>query len=281
MKSRSIFKHVPIHILWLCALLLQTVGTQGDQPVFNEMPRWKGGWGLQAVHEFRTEDHYLLKDRTISRNLTESAHILHLEGVYTWDKSIRMTAKIPYVIDAERELPASSGSITQRDRGLGDITLALPLKKYFNLSRRSGSWTLAPQVLLPTSGDDSYEIYDNDWGAGLSTGYETETPEFIFGVSAGVWTFFGNDPFEASASLDLGRNFIFGNRSGHLKWENDLVYENDGSTSLTYHSGPAFYLRVTDTWHLRVSYKYDVYDRQGTPDHGRGDRFTSGIAAVF
>ncbi len=274
-------KRLLIQAFWLPSLLLWSESIRADQPVFNEMPRWKGGWGVQAVHEFRTEDRFLLKDRTIDRDLTESIHILHLEGVYTWDKSIRMTLKVPYVLDAERELPLPVGKLTQHDKGLGDITLALPLKHYFNLSRRTGSWTLAPQVSIPASGDDRYEVYDNDWGAGLSAGYETETPEWVIGVGAGVWTFFGRDPFEASASLDLGRNFIVGNQSGHLKLENDLVFENDGSTSLTYMAGPAFYLRITDTWHLRTACKYDVYDRQGTPDHGRGMRLTGGIAVVF
>ncbi len=40
----------------------------------------------------------------------------------------------------------------------GDSTLALPLKKYSNLDGRSGSWTLAPQVRVPLSGDDEYEV---------------------------------------------------------------------------------------------------------------------------
>jgi hypothetical protein len=274
-------KRALIQTLWLPTLLLGPGSTPGDQPVFNEMPRWKGGWGVQAVHEFRTEDHFLLKDRIIGRDLTETVHLLHLEGVYTWDKSLRMTIKIPYVLDAKREIPTPTGKTTQRDEGLGDITVALPLKKYFNLSRRTGSYTFAPQVRVPASGDDSYEVYDNEWGAGLDVGYETETPELIFGISAGVWTFLGKEPLEASGSLDVGRQFILGAISGSVKWENDLVYENDGSTSLTYLAGPALYVRVTDTWHLRVSYKHDFYDRQGTPDHGRGDRLTSGVAAVF
>jgi len=245
------------------------------------MPRWDGGWGIQAIYEYRHEDELLLKDRRMDNNLSESVEILHLEGVYTWDKSIRMTVKIPYVIDAERELPSPEGKITQRDEGIGDITLALPLKNYFNLSKRSGSWTLAPQLRIPTSDDDSYEVYDHEWGLGLGTGYETESYQYIFSIGAGVWTFFGKDALEASAHIDLAKNFEFENYSGHLKIENDLKFENDGSDSLTYMLGPALYLRVTDTWHLRFSYKHDVYDRQGVEDHGRGDQFTSGIASVW
>ena len=145
--------------------------------------------GVQAVYEQRSEDDLLLKNDKAGRGLEEQVDILHMEGVYTWDKSIRMTLKIPYVLDAEREVPTKGGAVeTQKDSGLGDITLALPLKKYFNLSSRSGSWTLAPQLRLPTSEDDEYEIYDNEWGFGLGVGYETETSDFLFAIGAGVWT---------------------------------------------------------------------------------------------
>ena len=254
----------------------------GDQPIFNEMPRWKNGWGVQAVYEQRSEDDLLLKNDKAGRGLEEQVDILHMEGVYTWDKSIRMTLKIPYVLDAEREVPTKGGAVeTQKDSGLGDITLALPLKKYFNLSSRSGSWTLAPQLRLPTSEDDEYEIYDNEWGFGLGVGYETETSDFLFAIGAGVWTYLNEEPVEGSVNLDLAKNWIIGKYSGHLKWENDLKWEDDGDGSLTYHSGPALYIRVTDTWHVRASYKVDVYDRQGSLDHGGGQQLTSGIAAVF
>ena len=253
-----------------------------DQPIFNEMPRWKNGWGIQAIYEHRQEDDLLLKDKKIGRGLEEQVDILHIEGVYTWDKSIRMTLKIPYVIEAKRELPTEDGGIeTQKDSGLGDITLALPLKKYFNLSARSGSWTLAPQLRVPTSNDDAYEIYDNEWGFGLGVGYETETADLLFSIGAGIWTYLNEEPVEGSANLDLAKNFILGNFSGHLKWENDLKWEDDGEGSLTYLTGPALYLRVTDLVHMRFSYKHDVYDRQGSRDHGKGSATTAGIACVF
>ena len=36
---------------------------------------------------------------------SEEINVMHLEGVYTWKKEIRITAKLPYVLDAEREMP--------------------------------------------------------------------------------------------------------------------------------------------------------------------------------
>ena len=271
-----------IRLALLTACIASSITLRADQPVFNEMPRWDGGAGVQLVHEFRQEDDLLLKEDKVGDGLTESVHILHLEGVYTWDKSIRMTVKIPYVIDAEREVPGDSGeTITQHDEGLGDVTVALPLKKYFNLSRRSGSWTLNPQVRIPTSDDDDYEIYDNEWGIGLGAGYETETHYFIFGIGAGIWTYFNEEPVEASFHTDIGKNFEFNFCTGSLKWENDLFFEDDGSDTYTFKAGPALYLRLSDAWHMRFSYHHDFIDRQGTSDHGSGDQYTGGIATVW
>jgi len=182
---------------------------RADQPIFNEMPRWDEGWGVQLVEEYRHESDLMSGNDVVAAGFSEDVHILHLEGVYTWDRSIRMTVKLPYVLDAKRELPdGKGGKITQYDEGIGDATVALPLKKYFNLDGRSGSWTFAPQVKIPLSGSDEYEVYDGAWGLGAGVGYETETYRYIFAVGASVWKFDKNEPFKASGSLDVGLNYI-------------------------------------------------------------------------
>lgn len=227
---------------------MNSTHTRADQPIFNEMPRWDNGWGFQFIHEYRTEDDLLLGDTVIGPGFSEDVHILHLEGVYTWDKSIRVTFKLPYVLDATRDLLAEDGSkIEQHDEGIGDLTIALPLKRYFNLDQRSGSWTLAPQLRIPLAGDDDYEVYDGEWGGGLSLGFETETYRYIFAMGAAAWFFSGDEPFEASASIDIGLNLHGFGSSGHIKLESDIHFEDDGS--LTFSSGPAFYWKFTDTVH--------------------------------
>ena len=265
--------------LSLAGLTAFTVA-HADQPIFNEMPRWDNGWGVQAVYEYRTEDDLLLKDDVIGPDFSEDVRILHLEGVYTWDKSIRVTVKIPYVLDASREVPDANGNkITQTDKGIGDPTLALPLKRYFNLDQRSGSWTIAPQVRIPLAGDSDYEIYDGEWAGGIGFGYETETYRYLFGAGLSAWHSFADEPFEASASLDVGINLRGAGSSGHLRLENDLHFEDDGSLTLAI--GTAFYWRFTDTYHGRVSWHHDVIDRQGIPDHGNGNTIKAGFAVVF
>ncbi|HJO10188.1 MAG TPA: transporter, partial [Verrucomicrobiota bacterium] len=62
------------------------------------MPRWDKGWGLQLIDEYRHEDDLLLGKRTAYSGFTEDVHLLHFQGVYTWDRSVRLTYKLPYVL---------------------------------------------------------------------------------------------------------------------------------------------------------------------------------------
>ena len=252
-----------------------------DQPIFSEMPRWDNGWGIQFVEEYRHDSDLMSGGEVVAPGFSEDVHLLHMEGVYTWDKSIRITAKLPLVLDARRELPSEdlSEKRIQRDEGIGDATIALPLKRYFNLDGRSGSWTFAPQVRIPLSDKDEYAVYDGEWGQGLSVGYETETHRYVFAVSASSWVFAGNEPFQASASVDLGVNFQLLGASGHMKWETDFIYEDDGTEKL--YVGPELYLRITDQIHLQTLFKKEIHSRRNQLDHGNSRFAKLGIGFVY
>ena len=262
-------------------LCLSGVGiAQADQPIMNMMPRWSGGWGFQFIEEYRYNPELLLGGNEVGRDLSEEVHILNIEGVYTWQRWIRLTAKLPYVVHAEREVPNGLGGVTrQTDSGFADLTLALPLKQYFNLDGRTGSWTFAPQLRVPLADDDDYEIGDGEWGGGLFLGYETETTYWYIGTGLNAWVFDASEPFEMGASLDIGRNvFAFGS-SGQISWETDFRWEDDGSSRLQ--SGPALYWKFTDTVHGRIEWKHDFYDYRGVLDHGNGDTVKLGVGFVF
>jgi len=245
----------------------------------NMMPRWDEGFGFQIVQEYRHESALLDGKTEVGNGLSETAHLTHLEGVYTWDRSIRLTFKLPYVIDAERELLDHLGNVyTQSYQGLGDLTLALPLKHYFNEYGASGSWTFAPQIRVPLGErkPNEYSIPDRVWGLGLSFGYERETPLTFINTGLGIWLFETSEPNEVSANLDLGWNF---HTRGQLLLETDLLMDSDGARTLS--TGTALYWRVTDLVHTRAEIKWDIYDDQGNRELDHGNGYTAKIGLGF
>ena len=49
--------------------------------------------------------------------------------------------------------------------------------------KRTGSWTLAPQVRIPTSSKDNYDVWERAWGSAIFLGYETETRNYFFATN--------------------------------------------------------------------------------------------------
>ena len=251
-----------------------------DQPIMNMMPRWDGGYGFQLITEHIHRSDLKQGDRVIGSGLTEDINKLHLEAVYTWDRSIRMTFKLPYIDDARREQIGIGGiKEVQEYEGLGDMTIALPLKRYFNLAARSGSWTLAPQVRIPTGKkENEYQVPDRVWGTGISIGYETETYSWFVSTSAKLWVFENKEPTEWGWTLDLGWKPIDGTL---LLFETDIKWDNHDAYSIS--SGPAIYWRWSDRVHTRIEFKRDFISEVSTKeaDHGNGDTFRFGIGFVF
>ena len=246
------------------------------------MPRWSGGWGVQVLQQYRHEQSLYDGEQNLGSALDRSAWIMHVEGVYTWHRSVRLTVKLPVMLDATRRLPSPSGdALTYTKRGLGDPTIALPLKRYFNLDGRSGSWTLAPQLRIPGSSrsSDPIGIYFREFGPGLSLGYETETFNYIFRTGLSSYTFIGETPSLHFFNLTFGLNFSFGSRNGHLKWEQKIKYWN--GVEFTYTMGPILYLRWTDLLHFQLKSTHDVYERRLGRVHGKANTFRLGVGLVF
>ena len=244
------------------------------------MPRWDDGWGYQFVPEYRFRQGVVTRGQTIDSDLTEHIGILNIDGVYTWDRSVRVTAKVPVVLYAVRESRDATGNVREETNvGLGDVTLAVPLKKYFNLDGRSGSWTLAPQFKVPTAKQEDYWVHPRAWGVGLSGGYETETYRWHGGVSLAGWYFFDQYPATFEASAQTGVNVHMLGSSGHIKVKAYLDYEENGS--LRIRIGPIFYWRFTDLVHGQVKWKMDIYHWRATPKMGNEHSVTAGIGFVY
>ena len=171
----------------------------------------------------------------------------------------------------------SGGKFIQKDDGFGDLRLALPLKRYFNLDGKSGSWTIKPMVRIPLSDKDEYDFYYKEFGAGLGAGYEAETADFFFGIGTGGWIFDGDRPAELHTTLDFGYNFetkangsVFGKPISITKTMSQRLCRQ-GRFSLQPQRYHSFENRV-EVRPLR-SPRYS--------DHGNGDVFKVGIGWVF
>ena len=259
--------------------LLSSQSALADQPIMNMMPRWDQGYGWQVISETINRDSLLDGKKSLGPGLYEDIHKLHLEGVYTWDKSIRMTIKVPYIVDAQRTVLDSTGNIVkQQTSGLGDIKLALPLKKYFNEDGYSGNWSLTPSLTLPTGEKDNsdFTLPDREWALGLGVSYEVESYQFFFATGASLTHVFGDEPLELSSHIDIGRNFA---ERGQFLIETDFHFEDDGTHFFS--SGPALYWRFSDTVHTRIEWKKTFAETRGTIDHGDSTTFKVGAGWVF
>ncbi len=248
----------------LCFTALLSAGSaHAGQPIFSEMPRWSDGWGVQAIQEFRHQRKVFSDgDERIS-----TSHILNIDGVYTWKRWIRLTAKVPLVLNATREGQA-------RQRGFGPVTLALPLKQYFNLDGRSGSWTFTPQLRAPSM---SKIVRGNPWQHGWSFGYETETYRYLFGISMTIWGNFEDQSFEQDTHLHIGTNIHAFGSSGHLKLHAGVWSPGKRRPSVL-EIGPVLYWRITDLWHFQTKWQYRRHKEPGTLDE---HRVRLGLAMVF
>lgn len=163
----------------LCLFLIGDV-VNAHQPVMDMAPRWADGFGIQVRQERFGSDE-LRRDSGSAVNtlgLERFVDTTWLEGVYTFDPSLRVTVKIPYV-DQQRVTAINGLGVAQQRGGLGDIVVGVPIKRYKNKGAKTQNWGITPSIRLPTgSSSGDFPISDGSWDAGLSVSYSSETPGF-------------------------------------------------------------------------------------------------------
>ena len=213
----------------LTLILLLTVSGHAfaHQPVMDMAPRWDGGYGIQTRVE-----HF------------DDVTTTWVEGVYTWDKSVRATFKLPY-----------------QDGSFGDLILGLPLKKYRNDGARTSNWSLTPSVQVPTGAQ-------SEWDAGLSLSYSSESPKFYQLYDLYSW---GD-----RTGLDINAGFAFpGKGSGMFAlWDVSILTSDQGDRI---QSGPVF-VYFKKNMMFRAEYKHLVYERDS---EWSGGFFNIGIGLVY
>ena len=233
-------------VIFILSMVFWCSSVHGEQPVFGEMPRWDGGYGVQLVQLFRQQKVSLF-DSPDSSN--RSIHFSRLDAVYTWDKSIRLTSKLRVINWGQAD-----GEVREDWRGLSALTLALPLKKYFNLDGRSGSFTVAPQVFIPfQSGDVNHPFYQPQ-RSGLSIGYETETYYYHLGSNVSAWYVTDESTPLLNAEVSTGMNGFFFGFNGHMKVVLDMHRMPSGR--INSHLGPTIYGMITDDWHWQLKSRH-------------------------
>lgn len=198
------------------------------QPVMDMAPRWAGGYGIQARAE-----HFNSQTTT------------WLEGVYTFDRSIRATFKLPH-----------------RNGNLGDLILGLPLKKYVNDGARTANWSITPSVQLPTG-------RFGEWDTGLSLSYSAETPKFYSLYDLYFW--------RDRRGLDINFGFAFPGKGRGMfaLWDVSLFRSDaDGDRVQT---GPVF-VWFKRNMMFRAEYKALVYERDS---NWSGGFFNLGFGLVY
>lgn len=251
------------------------------QPVMDMAPRWANGYGFQVRYESFGSDSYL----DASESKTQTSFIqntMWFEGVYTWKRSIRATFKLPYRnLKSENQL-IDGGNPTIQNNGVGDLILALPLKKYFNLKRSTGNFGLTPQIRLKT-GDDN-PLMTSKSGYGLSLSYSTENPKIYQ-----LYDFFGWRTDDKATLLgfdvNIGWHPVHNNSTNSglfLMWDGTFRKKTDasGAEDFRIHSGPQIVLYKGNIMG-RFILKFPVMESSEQTNLSKGTILQTGIGFVF
>ena len=213
--------------LALFLLLISADLAVAHQPVMDMAPRWSDGYGVQSRIEY-----------------FNSESTTWLEGVYTFDKSVRVTFKLPH----------SNGDF-------GGLILGLPLKKYRNDGAKTSNWSITPSLQLPSGNDPG-------WDPGLSLSYSSESPR--------VYQLYDLYRWEDRVGLDINVGLAFpGKGSGMFAlWDISALTSDKGDRIQT---GPVF-VYFKKNMMLRAEYKALVYEHNSD---WSGGQFSVGVGFVY
>lgn len=290
-------------MLRYCALLTILILAVSDpghahQPVMDMAPRWDRGYGFQLRFEHYGSDKLLEGSVQIVNPLGVRRDVdkVWLEGVYTFDRSVRITAKLPF-IRQERIKNVGGRTVAQSNRGLGDLIIGVPLKKYFNDGDSTSNISLTPSLRLPTgSTAGEYPLSDGSLDVGLSLSYSRSTPTFYMLMDAFYWiNSQGKRDMREGNELGLDINLGFhpyhdnlSNSGVFVMWDISARHQQDPSQrNLTdasgddrIYAGPIIVL-YRNNMMLRAEYKMPVYENKHRIGLSRGQEFNIGLGFTF
>ncbi len=279
----------------LLALSIPATGA-AHQPVMDMAPRWQDGWGFQVRNEYRTSDELRRGGSKTSnpQGRKRRVNTTWLEGVYTFKRELRLTAKIPWV-DHSRVSIVNGTPDTQTGSGIGDAILGLQLKHYYNRKASTGNFGLTPSVRFPTgSTRGDYPVGDGSWDVGISASFSAEM--------AGLYQFYdvfywhntdGKRGIDRGDEVGLDANigihpfhnnryntgiFLMGDLSARYEGRGNDTAGTTGEKRISL--GPV----VVGYWNnlmLRGEVKFPVYQSVSGTQVSRGTEFNIGIGVTF
>ncbi len=287
-----------ILFILLILLLINICNAKADQPVMDMAPRWENGYGIQIRQEFYGSDKLLKGNKKINNPLGLERYVSKtwLEGVYTINRSIRTTLKLPFVYQ-RRVRNVNGVGIEQKNSGLGDLVLGIPLKYYRNKGAYTDNFGITPSLRIPT-GDSSgnFPITDGSWDAGLSISYSLETPKLYSVAEIFYWkNNSGKNDMrlgdEFGVEIDLGYHPYHNNVTNtgiFIMW--DFILRNNGAPSAAnlttftggklVQTGPILVLYKNNIM-FRAEYKHPVYENVDGVSNSRGSELNIGIGFAF
>jgi len=281
-----------------CGTLIILAPAYAHQPVMDMAPRWAKGYGFQVRHEQYGSDD-LRQEHDGAANplgLERFVDTTWLEGVYTFDRAVRVTIKIPYM-DQTRVKAINGVGVPQRNSGLGDVILGLPLKRYKNQGATTSNWGVTPSIRIPTgSSSGEFPLSDGSWDLGLSVGYSWESPRFYQLYDLHYWKQGSGDRGMRSGDhwgldVNLGIHPWHSNDTNSgtfLMWDVSARHDDaPNALNLTTASGGdvvrtgpvlVFY---RGSFMARAEYKFLAYERVDGISTSRGDEFSIGVGFTF
>jgi len=285
------------YLLVTCLLSFSCI-SYAHQPVMDMAPRWDEGYGFQIQYETYGSDTRLDGSSKIDNSLGLERFVSKtwFEGVYTFNRAIRITLKVPYV-EQTRIKDVNGTGVKQKNSGIGNIIIAVPIKKYINLAKSTGNISFTPSLRLPTgSTSGNFPLGTGSVDLGLSVAYSKSTPKTYQLYDLFYWI--NNKGVRGmQAGNELGLDINVGIHPYHnnatnsgmfLIWDITARHQNKPSAAtLTTASGGdristgpviVFY---RESVMFRAEYRYPVYEKKRGIGLSRGDGFQLGIGMTF
>ncbi len=294
MRGRS---RVLLRNLVAIAGLLAAAAAQAHQPVMDMAPRWEDGFGIQVRHEYRTSDTLLDGDDEVSNPLDRerTIHTTWVEAVYTLQREVRFTLKVP-ILDQERISNVGGQAVRTRGTGLGDVILAMPLKKYWNLEGWTANLGLTPSVRLPTgSTADRFPTGDGSVDGALGLSFAAESFRYYMLADLFYWRN-GRGGRGIHRGDQLGFDLNLGLHPWHRNADNAGVFvmldfearreargRDDTASRLggeRVSAGPIL-VGYRGNWMARAEVKFQVWERVRGVQVSHGTHFNVGIGVTF